>query len=88
MVTVTISLFTVLGAVIGCWFFAKVIGFYEIESAIAGGLCHVNRGGSGDIEVLGASKRMMLMPYAQLATRLGGGMILILASVLFNIWAK
>ena len=88
LVTVTISLFTVIGAVIGCWFFAKIIGFYEVESAIAGGLCHVNRGGSGDIEVLGASKRMMLMPYAQLATRLGGGMILILASVLFNVWAK
>ena len=88
LVTVTICLLTVLGAVAGCWFFAKLIGFYEIESAIAAGLCHVNRGGSGDIEVLGASKRMMLMPYAQLATRLGGGMILVLASVLFNMWAK
>jgi Na+/citrate or Na+/malate symporter len=88
IVTVTISFFTVLGAVGGCWLFAPMIGFYEIESAIAAGLCHVNRGGSGDIEVLGASKRLNLMPYAQLATRLGGGMILIAGGVLFNMWAK
>ncbi|MDU2065430.1 MAG: 2-hydroxycarboxylate transporter family protein [Sporomusaceae bacterium] len=88
IVTVTISFFTVLGAVGGCWLFAGLVGFYPIESAIAAGLCHVNRGGSGDIEVLGASKRLNLMPYAQLATRLGGGMILIFGSILFNMWAK
>lgn len=86
--TAVISLFTVLGAVIGCWFFAKVVGFYEIEAAIAGGLCHVNRGGSGDLEVLGASNRLILMSYAQLATRLGGALILVLASVIFGMWAR
>jgi len=88
VVTVTISLFTVLGVVLGTALFARWVGFYEIESAIAAGLCHVNRGGSGDLEVLGASKRLILMPYAQLATRLGGGMILVAGSVLFNMWAK
>jgi Na+/citrate or Na+/malate symporter len=88
LVTVTICLFTVIGSALGSALFAKVVGFYEIESAIASGLCHVNRGGSGDLEVLGASKRLILMPYAQLATRLGGGMILVMGSVLFNMWAK
>ena len=86
--TLVICFLTVMGAVIGCWFFAKVIGFYEIESAIAAGLCHVNRGGSGDMEVLGASRRMNLMSWAQIATRLGGAMILVLAGVLFGVWAK
>jgi Na+/citrate or Na+/malate symporter len=86
--TAVICLFTVFGAVIGCWFFAKIVGFFEIEAAIAGGLCHVNRGGSGDLEILGASNRMILMSYAQLATRLGGAIILVLASVFFSLWAK
>lgn len=86
--TLTICLFTVLGAALGAWIFAKFVGFYEIEAAIAGALCHVNRGGSGDVEVLGASKRMGLMAYAQLATRLGGAMILIIGSIVFGLWAK
>jgi len=86
--TAVISLFTVFGAVAGCWIFAKVVGFYEIEASIAGGLCHVNRGGSGDLEILGASNRMILMSYAQLATRLGGAIILVLASFFFGLWAK
>lgn len=86
--TAVICLFTVFGAVIGSWLFAKVVGFYEIEAAIAGGLCHVNRGGSGDLEILGASNRMILMSYAQLATRLGGAIILVLASLFFGLWAK
>ncbi|MCM2535646.1 2-hydroxycarboxylate transporter family protein [Neobacillus pocheonensis] len=86
--TVVISLFTVVGAVIGCWIFSKFVGFYEIEAAIAGGLCHVNRGGSGDLEVLGASNRLILMSYAQLATRLGGALILVFASLIFGMWAR
>ena len=86
--TIVICLFTVIGAAAGAWLFGKVVGFYEIEAAIAGGLCHVNRGGSGDIEILGASNRLGLMPYAQLATRLGGAMILVIASIIFSMWAK
>jgi Na+/citrate or Na+/malate symporter len=86
--TIVISLFTVIGAVMGCWIFAKVVHFYEIEAAIAGGLCHVNRGGSGDLEVLSSSNRLILMPYAQLATRLGGAFILVCASFIFGMWAR
>ncbi|MBP1890584.1 Na+/citrate or Na+/malate symporter [Clostridium moniliforme] len=84
--TVVISLFAVIGAIIGPWLSSKIFGFYPIESAIAAGLCHVNRGGSGDLEILGAAKRMNLMAYAQIATRLGGALILVLAGVLFSIW--
>ena len=43
-----------------------------------------NRGGSGDIAVLGAADRMELMSYAQLSSRLGGGIILVIGSILFG----
>jgi Na+/citrate or Na+/malate symporter len=46
-----------------------------------------NRGGSGDIEVLGASNRMNLISYAQISSRLGGGIILVIASIVFGILA-
>ncbi|MFC0024248.1 2-hydroxycarboxylate transporter family protein [Neobacillus cucumis] len=86
--TFIIAILTVFGAMSGAWGFARFVGFYEIESAIAGALCHVNRGGSGDLEVLGAARRMQLMAYAQIATRLGGALILIIGSFLFSLWAK
>lgn len=88
LTTIIISLFAVIGAIIGPWFTSKIFGFYPIESAIAGGLCHVNRGGSGDIEILGAAKRLNLMAYSQIATRLGGAVILIVAGFLFSLWLK
>ena len=43
-----------------------------------------NRGGSGDLAVLGASDRMDLISYAQLSSRLGGGIILVIGSILFG----
>ena len=43
-----------------------------------------NRGGNGDIAVLGAADRMELIAYAQLSSRLGGGIVLIVASFMFS----
>lgn len=86
LTTIIISIGAVIGAIIGPWLSSKLFGFYEIDSAIAAGLCHVNRGGSGDLEILGAAKRMNLMAYAQIATRLGGALVLICAGVIFNLW--
>lgn len=45
--------------------------FYPIDTAITAGLCMANRGGSGDIAVLGAAHRLELISYAQLSSRLG-----------------
>lgn len=75
----------VLGAVLGAALSARLFSFFPIEAGIAAGLCMANRGGSGDLEVLGASKRMELYPYAQISSRIGGGIVLFLAGYLFSI---
>jgi len=79
-----IALFIVIGAVIGSGFIGYLVGFYPIDAAITAGLCMANRGGSGDLAVLGAADRMELIAYAQLSSRLGGAIILILGSFAFS----
>lgn len=85
---VVIALAIVVGAIIGSAIVGWMVGFFPIDAAITAGLCMANRGGSGDLAVLGASKRMPLIAYAQLSSRLGGGIVLIIASVLFGIFLK
>jgi Na+/citrate or Na+/malate symporter len=82
--TIVICIFVVLGAVIGSGFTGQLFGFYFVEGAITAGLCMANRGGSGDLQVLGACKRMNLMSYAAISSRIGGAIILLIASVAFN----
>lgn len=72
----------VVGAVLGAGLLGKLVGFYPIESAITAGLCMANMGGTGDVAVLSASKRMELMPFAQISSRLGGALILLLAGII------
>ena len=81
---VVIALFIVIGAIVGSALVGYLVGFYPIDSAVTAGLCMANRGGNGDVAVLGAAKRMDLMAYAQLSSRLGGGIVLIVASFLFS----
>ena len=65
--------------------FGKLVGFYPVESAITAGLCTNSMGGTGNIAVLSAADRMGLIPFAQMATRLGGALILIVSSFLVRI---
>lgn len=81
---VLMALMIVIGAIVGGAIVGYLVGFYPIDSAVTAGLCMANRGGSGDIAVLGAADRMGLMAYAQLSSRLGGGIVLIIASILFG----
>lgn len=74
----------VVGAVLGSAVFGRLVGFHAVESGITAGLCMANMGGAGDLAVLGAAKRMSLMGYAQISSRIGGAIILLLASVVFS----
>lgn len=82
---VIIAGFIVIGAVIGSAIAGYFVGFYPIETSITAGLCMANRGGSGDIAVLGAANRMELISFAQISSRIGGGIMLIIASVVLNL---
>ncbi|WP_148253362.1 2-hydroxycarboxylate transporter family protein [Aidingimonas lacisalsi] len=69
----------VTGATLGAGLLGKLVGFYPIESAITAGLCMANMGGTGDVAVLSAARRMQLMPFAQISSRLGGALILLIS---------
>lgn len=75
----------IIGAVIGTAVVGYMVGFYPIDAAITAGLCMANRGGGGDLVVLGAANRLDLMTYAAISSRLGGAMVLILAGAVFSI---
>ncbi|MDI4567803.1 MAG: 2-hydroxycarboxylate transporter family protein, partial [Mycoplasma sp.] len=76
----------VIGITIGTMAFAKLFNFFAIESALTAGLCMSAQGGSGVIGVLGASNRMELMAYGQLACRIMGSVVLLVAAPLFEVW--
>lgn len=77
---------TVIGSIIGSALVGRLVGFYPVESSITAGLCMANMGGTGDVAVLSAANRMELMPFAQISSRIGGAFMLILASVLLQLF--
>ena len=78
----------VIAAILGSGFVGRLMGFYPIESSITAGLCMANMGGTGDVAVLSAADRMVLMPFAQISSRIGGAFMLILASFLINLFLR
>lgn len=82
-----LCLVTCLGAFFGAFFVGKLVGFYPVEAGITAGLCMSNMGGTGDVAVLSAANRMELMPFAQISSRLGGAIILLLGSLMLSLMA-
>ena len=78
---------TCIGAFVGAALVGKLVGFYPFESGVTAGLCMSNMGGTGDVAVLSAANRMELMPFAQISSRLGGAIILLLASLMLSLMA-
>ena len=80
-----LCLVTCLGAFFGAAIVGKLVGFYPVESGLTAGLCMANMGGTGDVAVLSAAHRMALMPFAQISSRLGGAIILLLGSLMLSL---
>jgi malate:Na+ symporter len=61
---------------------AGLMKMYPIEVAIVNA-CHSGQGGTGDVAILTAAQRMALMPFAQIATRIGGAITVTVVLILF-----
>ncbi len=67
------------------FFLARRIGMYPIEAAIVTG-CRASQGGTGDVAILTAADRLQLMPFAQIATRIGGAITVTIALAAYATW--
>lgn len=65
-IVATVATLMATGALVGVW-----LKMYPIDTAIVTA-CHSGQGGTGDVAILTAANRMPLMPFAQIATRIGG----------------
>lgn len=66
------------------YFVGGFMNMYSIEAAIVS-CCQTGMGGTGDVAILSASERMNLMPFAQVATRLGGAITVITMTAVLRI---
>ncbi len=79
-----IILATVVGAMVGTFLMSRLFRMYPVEAMLTAGLCMANGGGSGDVQCLGAANRMEMMSYAQISSRIGGAIMLVVASFFFG----
>jgi malate:Na+ symporter len=80
IVTIVSTVVTLMGTgfVVGRW-----MGMYPIEAAVVNA-CHSGQGGTGDVAILTAANRMALMPFAQIATRIGGAITVTLTLIVLS----
>jgi len=70
LITIVATVVTLIGT---GFFVGRLVKLYPIDAAIVNA-CHSGQGGTGAVAILTASNRMQLMPFAQIATRIGGGL--------------
>ena len=68
------------------FFVARLLKMYPIDVAIVNA-CHSGQGGTGDVAILTAANRMQLMPFAQIATRIGGAITVTLTLIVL-VWLQ
>ena len=76
-IVATVTALMATGFAAGRW-----VNLYPIEAAIINAT-HSGQGGTGDVAILTAANRMRMMPFAQIATRIGGGITVTLALIAF-----
>ncbi|AOJ16303.1 2-hydroxycarboxylate transporter family protein [Burkholderia vietnamiensis] len=81
-VNIVTAVSTVLTLVATGFLIARWTSMYPVEAAIVNAT-HSGLGGTGDVAILTAANRMELMPFAQIATRIGGAITVMLALAAF-----
>ncbi len=79
LTTIVVTVATLMGT---GFVVARFVRLYPIEAAIVNA-CHSGQGGTGDVAILTAGNRMQLMPFAQIATRIGGAIMVTLTLIAF-----
>ncbi len=79
LITIAATVVTLIG--VGFWVGRKV-SLYPIEAAIVNAT-HAGQGGTGGVAILTAAERMQLMPFAQIAIRIGGAIVVTLTLLAF-----
>ena len=83
---VAICASTVIAMIASGFFIGKYVNMYPVDAAIVTA-CHSGLGGTGDVAILSASNRMELMPFAQIATRIGGASMVVVAVLLMKFFS-
>jgi malate:Na+ symporter len=79
LITIAATVVTLIG--VGFWVGRKV-NLYPIEAALVNAT-HAGQGGTGGVAILTAAERMQLMPFAQIAIRIGGAIVVSLTLLAF-----
>ncbi len=79
LLTIAATVVTMMGS---GYVVARWVNFYPIDTAIVNA-CRCGQGGTGDVAILTAANRMQMMPFAQVATRIGGALTVTLALIAF-----
>lgn len=74
---------TVVAIIATGFFVGRWLKMYPIDTAIVTA-CHSGQGGTGDVAILTAGNRMQLMPFAQIATRIGGAATVTLVLIILS----